>query len=62
MYDSYAFAIVRLPANGARKTAQCRVSGEKKKVDEMAETLHTLPSSQLTNKTLCQGFKARLQA
>jgi hypothetical protein len=34
----------------------------KKEVDEMAETLHTLPSSQLTNKTLCHGLKARLQA
>src|SRR5471030_1061533 len=34
----------------------------KKRVDENSETLHTLPSSQLTNKTLCQRLKARLQA
>ena len=53
------FAIVRLPAKRYANTERNgagseRVWQKKEGVDENGETLHTLPSSQLTNKTLCQ--------
>ena len=55
---SPGFAIVRLPnetqSNAAVEDHRKRRCSRKEGVDGFSEMLHTLPSSQLTNTTLCR--------